>query len=91
MTTTADRAVTIGVDFGTLSGRAVTARVSDGAEHGGLDNVLPGASAKLAPDWVRAGWVRRPDRATSAECASPRRFRSEIRGNAAYFRLGLDG
>ena len=42
--------VTVGVDFGTLSGRAVVVRVSDGAElgsavceypHGVIDRTLP--------------------------------------------------
>lgn len=53
----------IGVDFGTLSGRAVLVRVGDGAEvgaavyeypHGVIDRCLPdGASApELPPDWA---------------------------------------
>jgi L-ribulokinase len=52
----------IGVDFGTLSGRAVLVRVSDGAEvgattydypHGVIDRELPGGGAKaLPPDWA---------------------------------------
>src|SRR5918998_1410076 len=61
MTTTSNRAVTIGVDFGTLSGRAVVVRVADGAElgsavhayeNGVLDDALPGTGAKLPPDWA---------------------------------------
>src|ERR671912_2849901 len=61
MTTTSDRALTIGVDFGTLSGRAVVVRVADGAElgsavhayeHGVLDDALPGPGASLPPDWA---------------------------------------
>ena len=61
MTTTSDRALTIGVDFGTLSGRAVVVRVADGAElgsavhayeHGVLDDALPGTGAPLPPDWA---------------------------------------
>src|SRR5918998_5696926 len=61
MTTTSDRALTIGVDFGTLSGRAVVVRVADGAElgsavhayeNGVLDDALPGTGAKLPPDWA---------------------------------------
>ena len=61
MTTTSDRALTIGVDFGTLSGRAVVVRVADGAElgsavhayeHGVLDDALPGTGASLPPDWA---------------------------------------
>jgi L-ribulokinase len=51
----------VGVDFGTLSGRALVVRVSDGAElgeaehvypHGVLDHTLPGATAELPPDWA---------------------------------------
>ncbi|GAA0557869.1 ribulokinase [Paractinoplanes ferrugineus] len=52
----------IGVDFGTLSGRAVVVRVSDGAElgsavhaytHGVLERHLPGRADKpLPPDWA---------------------------------------
>ena len=50
----------VGVDFGTLSGRAVVVRVSDGAEvgsavveyaHGVLDARLP-SGVPLAPDWA---------------------------------------
>jgi L-ribulokinase len=50
----------IGVDFGTLSGRAVVVRVRDGEElgsavldypHGVLDEALP-AGAPLPPDWA---------------------------------------
>ncbi|AYY11454.1 ribulokinase [Actinobacteria bacterium YIM 96077] len=51
----------VGVDFGTLSGRAVVVRVSDGAElassvhdyrHGVVDEVLPHSSEELPPDWA---------------------------------------
>jgi L-ribulokinase len=50
----------VGVDFGTLSGRAVVVRVSDGAEmgsgehpypHGVLDRQLP-SGRRLGPDWA---------------------------------------
>ena len=50
----------VGVDFGTLSGRAVVVRVSDGAElghathayaHGVLDRQLPDGT-ELGPDWA---------------------------------------
>jgi L-ribulokinase len=50
----------VGVDFGTLSGRALVVRVADGAElgtavheyaHGVLDTRLPGG-APLPPDWA---------------------------------------
>ncbi len=58
--TPADQYV-VGVDFGTLSGRALVVRVSDGAEvgtavheyaHGVIEDRLPGAGAALPPDWA---------------------------------------
>ncbi len=54
-------ACTIGVDFGTLSGRAVVVRVSDGAElgaatseyaHGVIDRTLPSGGDRLPPEWA---------------------------------------
>ncbi|MGI8899667.1 MAG: ribulokinase [Nocardioides sp.] len=54
-------AVVVGVDFGTLSGRAVVVRVADGAElgmatchypHGVLDRTLPDGRTALSPDWA---------------------------------------
>ncbi|WP_327591042.1 ribulokinase [Nonomuraea sp. NBC_00507] len=51
----------VGVDFGTLSGRAVVVRVSDGAELGSavheythrvIEQTLPGSGMKLGPDWA---------------------------------------
>jgi L-ribulokinase len=51
----------IGVDFGTLSGRALVVRVSDGAElgsashdyaHGVIDTVLPASGEALPPEWA---------------------------------------
>ena len=54
-------AVTVGVDFGTLSGRAVVVRVRDGAElgsgvweyeHGVVDDTLPAGGRRLPPDWA---------------------------------------
>jgi L-ribulokinase len=51
----------VGVDFGTLSGRAVVVRVSDGAElgaavhdyrHGVMDTELAATGAPLPPDWA---------------------------------------
>jgi len=51
----------VGVDFGTLSGRALVVRVSDGAElgtathayrHGVLEETLPGSGRKLPLDWA---------------------------------------
>lgn len=53
-------AVVVGVDFGTLSGRAVVVRVADGEElgsatcdypHGVLDRALPDGTA-LPPEWA---------------------------------------
>jgi L-ribulokinase len=52
---------TIGVDYGTLSGRAVVVRVSDGAElgsavhayeHAVVDDTLPGTGEALPPEWA---------------------------------------
>ncbi len=54
-------ALVVGVDFGTLSGRAVVVRVRDGAElgtavhaytHGVVDRSLPGSDRPLPPDWA---------------------------------------
>jgi L-ribulokinase len=51
----------VGVDFGTLSGRAVVVRVADGAELGAavheyrdgvIDRELPGTGLRLPPDWA---------------------------------------
>ncbi|GAA3816790.1 ribulokinase [Sphaerisporangium flaviroseum] len=51
----------IGVDFGTLSGRAVVVRVDDGAElgeavheyaHRVIEDTLPGGEVRLGPDWA---------------------------------------
>lgn len=51
----------IGVDFGTLSGRALVVRVSDGAElgtavheyaHGVIDTTLPSTGEPLPPEWA---------------------------------------
>ncbi|SEO84009.1 ribulokinase [Amycolatopsis saalfeldensis] len=53
--------LTVGVDFGTLSGRAVVVRVRDGAElgtavyeypHGVVDRALPATGEPLPPDWA---------------------------------------
>jgi L-ribulokinase len=60
----------VGVDFGTLSGRAVVVRVTDGAElgsavhayaHAVVERELPATGERLPPDWalqVPADWVR---------------------------------
>jgi len=51
----------IGIDFGTLSGRAVVVRVADGAElgsavhpyrHAVVTDRLPGSDPRLPPDWA---------------------------------------
>src|SRR6188474_1741783 len=51
----------VGVDFGTLSGRALVVRVSDGTElasavhdyeHGVIDTTLPSSGAALPPEWA---------------------------------------
>jgi L-ribulokinase len=57
-----DRAVVIGVDYGTLSGRAVVVRVSDGEELGSAVHAYPhavmderlsaGDGRELPPDWA---------------------------------------
>ena len=53
--------VVIGVDFGTLSGRALVVRAADGAElgsavheyrHGVVDRRLPATGAALPPEWA---------------------------------------
>ena len=63
------RAVAVGIDFGTLSGRAVVVRVADGEEladavhpyrHGSVERTLPATGAALPPDWalqVPADWL----------------------------------
>ncbi|MGW5343549.1 ribulokinase [Streptomyces sp. NPDC004050] len=54
-------ACTVGVDFGTLSGRAVVVRVRDGAElgssvheygHAVIEDRLPSTGVPLPPDWA---------------------------------------
>ncbi len=56
-----DRSVTVGIDFGTLSGRAVVVRVRDGVElgtavtpyvHGVMDRTLAASGRHLPPDWA---------------------------------------
>ena len=57
----AEGACVVGVDFGTLSGRAVVVRASDGAElgsavyefpHGAMDRTLASSGASLPPQWA---------------------------------------
>src|SRR3954469_23783867 len=54
-------ACVVGVDFGTLSGRALVVRVADGAElaaaghpyaHGVIEEALPASGAPLPPQWA---------------------------------------
>jgi L-ribulokinase len=56
-----DQLFVVGVDYGTLSGRAVVVRVSDGAElgtavheyaNGVIEERLPSTGAPLPPDWA---------------------------------------
>jgi len=56
-----DSAYVVGVDFGTLSGRAVIVRVADGAElgsavheyaDGAIEAALPGTGRTLPPQWA---------------------------------------
>jgi L-ribulokinase len=56
-----NNSVVVGVDFGTLSGRALVVRVSDGAElgtavhqyaHGVMDECLAATGEPLPPDWA---------------------------------------
>ncbi|WP_327028896.1 ribulokinase [Micromonospora sp. NBC_01740] len=57
----ADERYVVGVDYGTLSGRALVVRVRDGAEvgtavheyrHGVIEAVLPDGGPALPPDWA---------------------------------------
>src|SRR4051794_807184 len=64
-----NQAVVVGVDFGTLSGRAVVVRVSDGAElgsavhlyaHAVVERELPATDELLPPDWalqIPSDWI----------------------------------
>ncbi len=61
MTVDPQRACVVGIDYGTLSGRAVVVRVSDGAElgtgvhaypHAVVERHLPGADKPLPPGWA---------------------------------------
>ncbi|SDK64800.1 L-ribulokinase [Glycomyces sambucus] len=61
MTGSDNGAVAIGIDFGTLSGRAVVASVADGRElasaehvyaHGAIEESLPGSGVRLPRSWA---------------------------------------
>ncbi|MCK2217853.1 ribulokinase [Actinomadura sp. ATCC 31491] len=72
----------VGVDFGTLSGRAVVVRVSDGAELGSavheyahrvIEHELPGSGVRLGPDWALQSpqdWLEVLKRAVPAALAA---------------------
>jgi len=56
-----ESSLVVGVDFGTLSARAVVVRASDGAElgsgvgeyaHGAIERTLPSTGEALPPDWA---------------------------------------
>ena len=56
-----DERYVVGIDYGTLSGRAVVVRVSDGAElgsgvleypHAVMDRTLAASGAALQPEWA---------------------------------------
>src|SRR3954452_14890063 len=56
-----DHSYVVGVDFGTLSGRALVVRASDGVElgsavheyaHGAIESRLPGTATPLPPSWA---------------------------------------
>ncbi|MGI8880789.1 MAG: ribulokinase [Jatrophihabitans sp.] len=69
MTSVSADTCTVGVDFGTLSGRAVVVRVRDGAEVGSavyaypdavIDTTLPGTGVRLPAEWALqnpADWI----------------------------------
>ena len=78
-------ACVIGVDFGTLSGRALVVRVTDGAElgtavheyrHGVMDAVLASSGRPLPPDWA----LQDPED-TGTCCGMPCRPRSPTRAS----------
>jgi L-ribulokinase len=61
MGSTPTQPLVVGVDFGTLSARAVVVRASDGAElgtgvgeyaHGAIERALPSTGRPLPPDWA---------------------------------------
>ena len=61
MTANSSQSLVVGVDFGTLSARAVVVRASDGAElgtgvgeyeHGSIERTLPSSRKPLPPDWA---------------------------------------
>ena len=78
--------VTVGVDYGTLSGRALVVRVSDGAElgsavceypHGVLDRCCPWSSPAATSGSAPTGPCRCPP--TTSRCCKHRRARRRAR------------
>ncbi len=94
---TPDRALVVGVDFGTLSGRALVVRVADGTElgsavhpypHGAVEHVLPATGEVLPPDWalqVPADWVEVLRTAVPAALAAAGADPSDVVGIATDF------
>ncbi|ATO17546.1 ribulokinase [Micromonospora sp. WMMA2032] len=86
----------VGVDFGTLSGRALVVRVSDGAElasavceypHGVIDTLLPGTGRRLPRDWA----LQVPaDYLTVLRTAVPRAVRAAKIDPADVIGIGTD-
>jgi L-ribulokinase len=61
VSTTTGAPLTLGIDYGTASGRVLVLDLSDGAElaavdvpypHGVIEDTLPGTGERLAPDWA---------------------------------------
>jgi L-ribulokinase len=89
--------VVVGVDFGTLSGRAVVVRVGDGAElgsavhdypHGVLSDALPDSGARLPSDWalqVPADYVEVLQQAVPAAIAAAGVDADDVIGIATDF------
>ena len=87
---------TIGIDFGTESGRAVAGRLADGREiatavhpygDGVIDERLPGRRAALPPDWA----LQDPDDYLAVfEATVPAVLRAERRRPADVIGIGID-
>jgi L-ribulokinase len=87
----------IGVDFGTLSGRAVVVRASDGEElgsavheypHAVIERTLPSSGAELPPQWALqdpADWVQALQVAVPAAVAAAGVRPEEVVGIATDF------
>jgi L-ribulokinase len=64
VTADSSQPLAVGMDFGTLSARAVVVRADDGAElgtgmgeyaHGAIERTLPSTRQPLPPDWALQG------------------------------------